>query len=85
VEGHAYGARRSVLLEDVLEQRIISARMPVPYPRMKSGSRVPDNRLMARKILHPSEPTDWREWEGRRLFDRSPAEFGMVTKMVQPA
>ena len=30
---------------------------------MKTSSRVSDARLMASKILHPSEQTDWREWE----------------------
>src|SRR5262249_44101378 len=42
---------------EVLAARIISARTPVPYPRMKTGSRVPDARLMASKILHPSDQT----------------------------
>src|SRR5262249_26459763 len=41
----------------------ISARTSVLYARMKTSSRVSDARLMASKILHPSEQTDWREWE----------------------
>src|SRR5262245_15562036 len=65
---HARGARHSVFLPgEVLakgrEQRIISARTSVLYARMKTSSRVSDARLMASKILHPSEQTDWREWE----------------------
>jgi hypothetical protein len=41
---HARGARHSVFL------RSKSPRMPVPYPRMKTGSRALDARLMASKF-----------------------------------
>jgi len=61
---------------EVLAARIISARTPVPYPRMKTGSRVPDARLMASNFCtRPSRPTiHWRSIgvSSRRLAPPGP-------------
>src|SRR5262249_25231668 len=40
--GSAFGVLLGEVLAKGRGQRIISARTPVPYPRMKTGSRVPD-------------------------------------------
>ena len=54
---HLRGSAFGLVPGEVLAARIISARTPVPYHRMKTGRRVPDARLMASKILHLSEQT----------------------------
>src|SRR5215831_20003065 len=43
--GSAFGVLPGEVLANGREQRIVSARTPVPYPRTKTGSRVSDARL----------------------------------------
>src|SRR5262249_27126550 len=67
---------RVLLPGEVLAARIISARTPVRYRRMKTGSRVPDARLMASNFCtRPSRPTiHWRSIgvSSRRLAPPGP-------------
>ena len=58
---HLRGSAFGLVPGEVLAARIISARMPVPNPRMKTGSRVLDARLMASKFSPARFPSlCWR-------------------------
>jgi hypothetical protein len=56
---HLRGSAFGLVPGEVLAARIISARTPVPNPRMKTGSRVLDARLMASKFSPVRFPSLW--------------------------
>jgi hypothetical protein len=87
--GSAFGVLPGEVLAKGRGQRIISARTPVPYPRMKIGS-LPDARLMAsnsgqaRRGSH-KRPDPSRETAGRERPRRNGVRHDQLTNAALAA